>query len=55
MSEKSKILIDKSRMPLAMGVAFVALRPSLEEDSPQEHRFISILLIMGSGVWCFQS
>lgn len=48
MSGKKSLLVDKSKMPLAMGIAFVAF--SSEVDSLPEHRFISILSTTESGV-----
>ena len=50
MSGKKSLLVDKSKMPLAMGIAFVALRHSSEVDLLPEHRFISILSTTESGV-----
>ena len=44
MSGKKSLLVDKSKMPLAMGIAFV------EVDLPPEHRSISILSTTESGV-----
>ena len=50
MSEKKSLLVDKSKMPLAMGLAFVAFTTQFGGDSHPAHRSISTLLITVSGV-----
>ena len=49
MSKKNSLLVDKSKMPLAMGIAFVAFTTQFGGALLPERRSISILLITGSG------
>ena len=50
MSGKKSLLVDKSKMPLAMESHSWHLRHSSEVDLLPEHRFISILSTTESGV-----
>lgn len=50
MSEKSKILIDKSRMPLAMGVAFVAFTTQFGGGFASGAQIYQYFI--NYGIWC---
>ena len=50
MSGKKSLLVDKSKMPLAMGIAFVAFTTQFGGGFASEHRSISILSTTESGV-----
>ena len=51
MSGKKSLLVDKSKMPLAMGIAFVAFYDTVRRwILLPEHRSISILSTTESGV-----
>ena len=50
MSGKKSLLVDKSKMPLAMGIAFVAFTTRWRGEFAFGARFISILSTTESGV-----
>lgn len=53
MKNKQSALIQTSKMPLTMGLAFVAFTTQFGGGFASGHRFTNTLLIMDFGVYCF--